>query len=74
MFYKQRASLFYPVTAFTVPTVLTRIPLSLVSAMAYTLITYFTVGFAPDAGRCAIAKRVLGVGASGCVTLAAGQM
>ena len=51
VFYKQRASLFYPVIAFTVPTILTRIPLSLLSAMAYSLITYFTVGFAPDAGR-----------------------
>jgi hypothetical protein len=53
VFYKQRACLFYPVVAFTLPTILLRIPLSIALAMVYALISYFTVGFAPDAGRCA---------------------
>ena len=52
VFYKQRACLFYPVAAFTLPTILLRIPLSVVLAFVYALITYFTIGFAPDAGRC----------------------
>ena len=56
--------------AFTVPTILTRIPLSLLSAMAYSLITYFTVGFAPDAGRCAPTFVCL----QGCLVPAAGNL
>ena len=51
VFYKQRACLFYPVMAFTMPTILLRIPLSIVLALVYALLSYFTVGFAPDAGR-----------------------
>lgn len=51
VFYKQRGNLFYPVTSFSLPTILLRIPLSAVSAMLWTLMTYFVVGFAPDPGR-----------------------
>lgn len=51
VFYKQRSNLFYPVTSFSMPTILLRIPLSATSALLWTLMTYFVVGFAPDAGR-----------------------
>ncbi|EIE26053.1 ATP-binding cassette transporter [Coccomyxa subellipsoidea C-169] len=51
VFYKQRSNLFYPVTSFSLPTILLRIPLSAVSAMLWTVMTYFVVGFAPDPGR-----------------------
>ena len=60
VFYKQRGNLFYPVTSFSLPTILLRIPLSAVSAMLWTLMTYFVVGFAPDPGRqspCLLASR-----------------
>ena len=51
VFYKQRGNLFYPVTSFSLPTILLRIPLSAICAMLWTLMTYFVVGFAPDPGR-----------------------
>lgn len=51
VFYKQRSNLFYPVTSYSLPTILLRIPLSTISAMLWTVMTYFVVGFAPDPGR-----------------------
>ena len=51
VFYKQRSNLFYPVTSYSLPTILLRIPLSTISATLWTVMTYFVVGFAPDPGR-----------------------
>ena len=51
MFYKQRNNFFFPVTSYTLPTVLLRVPLSIVTGIIWTALTYFVVGFAPDAGR-----------------------
>ena len=53
VFYKQRNNFFFPVTSYALPTVLLRVPLSVVTGIIYTALTYFVVGFAPDVGRCA---------------------
>ena len=53
VFYKQRNNYFFPVTSYALPTVLLRVPLSIVTGIIFTALTYFVVGFAPDAGRCA---------------------
>ena len=53
VFYKQRNNFFFPVTSYALPTVLLRVPLSVVTGIIFTALTYFVVGFAPDAGRCA---------------------
>ncbi len=50
-FYKQRDNLFYPAWAFALPVTLLRIPYSLVESFILTIIIYWSVGLAPDAGR-----------------------
>ncbi|KAH7352818.1 hypothetical protein KP509_19G065600 [Ceratopteris richardii] len=51
VFYKQRDQLFYPAWAYTIPTILLRIPLSILECIIWTCMTYYVIGFAPDAGR-----------------------
>ena len=54
VFYKQRNNYFFPVTSYALPTVLLRVPLSVVTGIIFTALTYFVVGFAPDVGRCVL--------------------
>eukprot|EP01018_Ginkgo_biloba_P002639 Gb_30095 [translate_table: standard] len=51
VFFKQRDLLFYPAWAFTVPTFLLRIPMSLLESGVWVVMTYYTIGFAPEASR-----------------------
>ncbi|KAL3528696.1 hypothetical protein ACH5RR_008018 [Cinchona calisaya] len=51
VFYKQRDLLFYPPWAFTLPTFLLRIPISMFESTLWTVVTYYTIGFAPEASR-----------------------
>ncbi|KAK4478717.1 hypothetical protein RD792_014215 [Penstemon davidsonii] len=51
VFFKQRDFLFYPAWAFGLPIYLLRIPLSLLESAIWVVITYYTIGFAPAAGR-----------------------
>ncbi|XP_057977096.1 ABC transporter G family member 42-like isoform X2 [Malania oleifera] len=51
VFYKQRDLLFYPAWVFTLPNVLLRIPLSLLESIVWMIISYFTIGYAPEANR-----------------------
>ncbi|KAF7844996.1 pleiotropic drug resistance protein 2 [Senna tora] len=51
VFYKQRESLFYPAWAFGLPIWILRIPLSLVESGIWVILTYYTIGFAPNASR-----------------------
>ncbi|KAH7352813.1 hypothetical protein KP509_19G065500 [Ceratopteris richardii] len=51
VFYKQRDQLFYPAWAYTIPAILLRIPLSIVECIIWTCMTYYVIGFAPEAGR-----------------------
>lgn len=50
--YKHRELLFYPTWAFTVPTILLRVPISLIESTVWTVMTYYVIGFAPEASRC----------------------
>ncbi|KAG6383670.1 hypothetical protein SASPL_156567 [Salvia splendens] len=49
VFYKQRDLLFHPAWTYTLPNFLLRIPISLFEAVVWTLTTYYTIGFAPQA-------------------------
>ncbi|KAJ7951716.1 Pleiotropic drug resistance ABC transporter [Quillaja saponaria] len=51
VFYKQRDLLFHPPWTFTVPTVLLSIPISILETTAWMVVTYYTIGFAPEASR-----------------------
>ncbi|CAN4126457.1 unnamed protein product [Withania somnifera] len=51
VFFKQRDSLFYPAWAFALPIWLLRIPLSFMESLIWIVLTYYTIGFVPDASR-----------------------
>lgn len=51
VFYKQRDLLFHPPWAFTLPTFLLRIPISVFEATVWMITTYYTIGFAPEPSR-----------------------
>ncbi|VVA18637.1 PREDICTED: pleiotropic drug resistance [Prunus dulcis] len=51
VFYKHRDLLFHPAWTFTVPTVLLGIPISILESCIWIAITYYTIGFAPEASR-----------------------
>lgn len=54
IFFKQREDQFYPAWAFNLPTILTRLPYTLLEVFIWTSLTYYIVGLAPDAGRCGV--------------------
>ncbi|XP_019424860.1 PREDICTED: ABC transporter G family member 39-like [Lupinus angustifolius] len=51
IFYKQRELLFFPPWAFALPIWVLRIPLSLMDSGIWIIFTYYTIGYAPSAGR-----------------------
>ena len=51
VFYKHRDHLFHPPWTYTLPNFLLRIPISIFEAIVWVLITYYTIGFAPEASR-----------------------
>ncbi|XP_008791552.1 ABC transporter G family member 42-like [Phoenix dactylifera] len=51
VFYKQRDLLFHPAWVFTLPNFLLRIPISIVESVVWVVMTYYTIGFAPEASR-----------------------
>ncbi|KAJ1696028.1 hypothetical protein LUZ63_012726 [Rhynchospora breviuscula] len=51
IFYKQRDLFFYPAWAYSIPASLLKIPVSLVESFVWTTITYFLIGFTPEASR-----------------------
>uniref|UniRef100_A0A0D9YR87 ABC transporter domain-containing protein n=1 Tax=Oryza glumipatula TaxID=40148 RepID=A0A0D9YR87_9ORYZ len=51
VFYKHRDFLFFPPWTFGVANILIKVPVSLVEAMVWVVITYYVMGFAPAAGR-----------------------
>lgn len=50
-FYKHRDTLFHPPWTFTLPIFLLRIPISLFESSVWMVMTYYTIGFAPEASR-----------------------
>ncbi|KAI3473056.1 hypothetical protein Pfo_031083 [Paulownia fortunei] len=51
VFYKQRDLYFYPAWAYAVPATILKIPLSLLEAVVWTSLTYYAIGYSPEAGR-----------------------
>ncbi|XP_058780574.1 ABC transporter G family member 35-like [Vicia villosa] len=51
VFYKHRDHLFHPPWTYTLPNFVLRIPITLFEATVWVLITYNTIGFAPEASR-----------------------
>ncbi|CAN0858781.1 ABC transporter G family member 29 [Linum grandiflorum] len=51
VFYKQRDLLFHPPWTFTLPTFLLGLPSSILESTVWMLVTYYTVGYAPEASR-----------------------
>lgn len=51
VFYKQRDLLFHPPWAYTLPTFLLRIPISIFEAIVWMVTTYYTIGFTPEPSR-----------------------
>lgn len=51
VFYKHRDLLFYPAWIFTLPNVVLRIPFSIIESVVWVVVTYYTMGFAPEADR-----------------------
>ncbi|XP_058092596.1 pleiotropic drug resistance protein 3-like [Magnolia sinica] len=50
VFYKQRDSYFYPAWAFSLPSSVLKIPHSLVASLFWTSLTYYVIGYSPEAG------------------------
>ncbi|KAG0520026.1 hypothetical protein BDA96_08G037400 [Sorghum bicolor] len=51
VFYKQRDYYFYPAWAYAVPAFILRVPISLVVSIVWTSLSYFLIGYAPEASR-----------------------
>ncbi|KAF7814222.1 ABC transporter G family member 36-like [Senna tora] len=51
VFYKHRDLLFHPAWTYTLPNFLLRIPISIFESIVWVSITYYSVGFAPEASR-----------------------
>ncbi|KAF8396936.1 hypothetical protein HHK36_018571 [Tetracentron sinense] len=51
VFYKQRDNFFHPAWAWSVSSWILRVPYSIIEAVVWSCVVYYTVGFAPSAGR-----------------------
>ncbi|KAK6145261.1 hypothetical protein DH2020_022081 [Rehmannia glutinosa] len=51
VFYKQRDNLFHPAWAWSFASFILRVPYSVIEAVVWSCVVYYTVGFAPGAGR-----------------------
>ncbi|KAK9673337.1 hypothetical protein RND81_12G161500 [Saponaria officinalis] len=51
MFYGLRDLYFYPAWAYAIPATILKIPFSVLLAVIWTSLTYYTIGYTPDVGR-----------------------
>uniref|UniRef100_A0A2N9G2S1 ABC transporter domain-containing protein n=1 Tax=Fagus sylvatica TaxID=28930 RepID=A0A2N9G2S1_FAGSY len=51
VFYKQKAFCFYPAWAYAIPASLLKVPLSFVESLVWTALTYYVIGYSPEAER-----------------------
>lgn len=51
VFYKHRDLYFYPAWAYAISSAILKIPLSLLASGIWTCLTYYVVGYSPEAGR-----------------------
>ena len=51
VYYMQRQQLFYPAWAYSIPTIILGIPLSMLGSFIWTCLTYYVIGFSPEPDR-----------------------
>lgn len=51
VFHKQRGFYFYPAWAYSIPSTILRIPVSLVESFIWTALTYYAIGYSPTPER-----------------------
>lgn len=51
VFYKQRDLLFYPSWVYALPSWILKIPITFLEVAVWVFMTYYVIGFDPDAGR-----------------------
>jgi ABC-type multidrug transport system ATPase subunit/ABC-type multidrug transport system permease subunit len=51
IFYRQKRLCFYPAWAYGIPAAILKIPLSFVVSLAWTALTYYVIGYSPQASR-----------------------
>ncbi|XP_050220408.1 pleiotropic drug resistance protein 3-like [Mercurialis annua] len=51
VFHKQKELCFYPAWAYAIPATILKIPVSFLEAFVWTSLTYYVIGFSPEAGR-----------------------
>ncbi|KAG1326104.1 Pleiotropic drug resistance protein 3 [Cocos nucifera] len=51
VFYKQRDFYFYPAWAYAIPACILKIPISLIESLLWTSLTYYVIGYSPEAMR-----------------------
>ncbi|MED6135634.1 drug-responsive transcription factor pdr3 [Stylosanthes scabra] len=51
VFYKQKELCFYPAWAYSIPSTILKIPLSLLESFIWTALTYYVIGYSPEIGR-----------------------
>ncbi|CAK9326772.1 unnamed protein product [Citrullus colocynthis] len=51
VFYKQKEFYFYPAWAYVIPAAILKVPLSLLGSLVWTSLTYYVIGYAPEATR-----------------------
>jgi hypothetical protein len=51
VFFKQRDLLFFPAWAYTIPSWILKIPITFIEVGGYVFMTYYVIGFDPNAGR-----------------------
>ncbi|MED6120622.1 transcription factor [Stylosanthes scabra] len=51
VYYKQRGHLFYPAWAYAIPSWILKIPVSLLEVSDWILLTYYVIGYDPNASR-----------------------
>ncbi|KAL1220620.1 ABC transporter G family member 41 [Cardamine amara subsp. amara] len=51
VFCKQKDLYFYPAWAYALPSIILKIPLSVLDSFIWTLLTYYVIGYTPEVGR-----------------------
>jgi len=62
VFYKQRDNFFYPAWAWSISSWILRVPYSIIEAVVWSCVVYYTVGFAPGVGRYVFPLNFLHIG------------
>ncbi|XP_010516996.1 PREDICTED: ABC transporter G family member 33 [Camelina sativa] len=51
VFYKQKQLCFYPAWAYSIPATVLKVPLSFIESLVWTCLTYYVIGYTPEAYR-----------------------